>query len=110
VAGIFSSIETDSCIEALQQLRTEERLDVVGTDVLEENVLAFTLTDGPRRNAKTAILICQRDGVDDPDIVEDGETGDLAPIDETDDVPAEETEDIPAEETEEGSQDETIIE
>jgi hypothetical protein len=76
VAGFLSSFEAGgSCIDALHQLRTEERLEVVATEVLEDNVLAFTLSDGPRRAEKTAILICQRDvdGVDedDPEIGDD---------------------------------------
>jgi hypothetical protein len=97
------SFETGaSCIEALHLLRTEERLDIVSTEVLEDNVLAFTLTDGPRRAEKTAILICQRDldaaeDEGDPGIVDDGDfvdegTDDLAPIEETDDTIGDETE------------------
>ena len=62
VAGFLSSFEAgDSCIDALHQLRTEERLHIVATEVLEDNVLAYTLSDSPRLAAKTAILICQRD-------------------------------------------------
>jgi hypothetical protein len=97
VAGFLSSFEAgDSCIDALHQLRTEERLHIVATEVLEDNVLAYTLSDSPRLAAKTAILICQRDLdavedegdpaiVDDGDSMDDGATEDLPPIEETDD-------------------------
>lgn len=62
VAGFLSSFEPgEACIDALHQLRTEERLAIVATDVLEDNVVAYTLSDGPRRAEKTAILICQHD-------------------------------------------------
>jgi hypothetical protein len=74
VAGLLNgAIETEDCIEALHQLRTVERLDIVATDVLEDNVIAYTLSDGPRTAAKTAILVCQRevDAVDDADGAED---------------------------------------
>jgi len=101
VAGFLSSFEAGgSCIDALHQLRTEERLDVVATEVLEDNVLAFTLSDGPRRAEKTAILICQRevDGVDDE--ADSGIGDDLEPeiIEPTDDTPSETgpTEEAPA--------------
>jgi hypothetical protein len=76
VAGFLSSFEAgDSCIDALHQLRAEERLDIVATDMLEDNVLAFTLSDGSRRGAKTAILICQRD-IDATDEEDYSATGD----------------------------------
>jgi hypothetical protein len=70
VAGFLSSFEPgDACIDALHQLRTGERLAIVVTDVLEDNVVAYTLSDGPRRAEKNAILICQHDiaAVDDED-------------------------------------------
>jgi hypothetical protein len=85
VAGVLSSVEAGdapsfepgaSCIDALHHLRAEERLDIVSTDVLEDNVLAFTLSDGPRRGEKTAILICQHEVAADDD---GAETGDLPP-------------------------------
>jgi hypothetical protein len=106
VAGFLSSFEAGgSCIDALHQLRTEERLDIVATEVLEDNVLAFTLSDGPRRAEKTAILICQRD-VDATDDADDPQIGDdLDPeIIEPSDAADEPVEDIPAEiePTEEG--------
>jgi hypothetical protein len=103
VAGFLSSFEAgDSCIDALHQLRTEERLQIVATEVLEDNVLAYTLSDSPRRAEKTAILICQRDIdaaedegdpdiVEDGDIVDDGATDDLPPTEETDDTTGGET-------------------
>jgi len=102
VAGFLSSFEAgDSCIDALHQLRTEERLQIVATEVLEDNVLAYTLSDSPRLAEKTAILICQRDldaaeDEGDPGIVDDGDfvdegTDDLAPIEETDGTTGEET-------------------
>jgi hypothetical protein len=91
VGGFLSSFAAgDSCIDALHQLRSEERLQVVSTDVLEDNVLAFTLSDSPRIGEKTAILICQRavdDGAEDPAIVDE-------PVDDAgvvDDAPIEET-------------------
>jgi hypothetical protein len=76
VAGFLSSFEAGgSCIDALQQLRAVERLQVVSTDVLEDNVLAFTMSDSPRIGEKTAILICERDievaDEDDPAIDDD---------------------------------------
>lgn len=62
VAGLVSGFEPgDACIDALHQLRTEERLAIVASDVLEDNVVAYTLSDGPRRAEKTALLICQRE-------------------------------------------------
>jgi hypothetical protein len=62
VGGIVTCfLPGDACMETLHQLRTEERLDIVATDVLEDNVIAFTLDDGPRRAAKTAFLVCERD-------------------------------------------------
>jgi hypothetical protein len=66
VAGFLSDFaEGDSCIDALHQLRTEQRMQIVATDVLEDNVLAFTLGDSARLNEKTALLVCQRDDADD---------------------------------------------
>jgi hypothetical protein len=99
VAGVLSSFQPgDSCIDALHQLRSEERLDIVATDVLEDNVLAYTLSDGPRRGEKTAILICEReaDAVDDggdmdtgddlaPEVIEPGE--DMGETDGTEEAP-----------------------
>ncbi len=98
VAGFLSSFEAGgACIDALHQLRTEERLEIVATEVLEDNVLAFTLSDGPRRAEKTAILICQRDSdaVDDED---DAAIDDLEPeIIEPSDALNAPVEDLPAE-------------
>jgi len=38
VAGFLSDFaEGDSCIDALHQLRTEQRMQIVATDVLEDN-------------------------------------------------------------------------
>lgn len=102
VAGFLSSFEAGgSCIDALHQLRTEERLDVVATEVLEDNVLAFTLSDGPRRAEKTAILICQRDvdAVDEDDAIDDDLGPEIIePSEPTDDTPSETgpTEEAPA--------------
>jgi len=70
-----------SCIAALDQLRAEGRMEVMATDVIEDNVLAFTLGDvsegqGRRwhsrkwHSSRTAILVCERaadDLIDDPD-------------------------------------------
>jgi hypothetical protein len=76
VAGFLSSFEPGgSCIDALHQLRTQERLEIVATEVLEDNVLAYTLSDSPRIALKTAILICQRD-IDAVDGEDDPATGD----------------------------------
>jgi hypothetical protein len=44
--------------------------------VLEDNVLAFTLSDSPRINQKTALLVCQRD-VDEGDDASDDVDEDL---------------------------------
>lgn len=74
LGGIASDLDYTGrdCIETLHELRTEARLDIVSTDVLEDNVMAFTLTDGPRRSAKTAFLVCERslEEVDDSDMVD----------------------------------------
>lgn len=99
VAGVLSSFEADdSCIDALHQLRTEERLDIVSTEVLQDNVLAFTLSDGPRRAAKTAILICQLD-IDATEDEDGAETGDDlgSEVPELGDETVEETEETIAE-------------
>jgi hypothetical protein len=92
VGAFVSCFETgESCIDALHQLRNVERLEIVATDVLEDSVLAFTLSDSPRVLDKTALLICQRDlddvPEDDPDIVDEGE----APMDEPDDPTGDDT-------------------
>lgn len=84
VAGFTSEYDTgDSCIDALDQLRGEGRMEILATEVLEDNVLAFTLGDvsegrSRRRHrhshrwqsSSTAIIVCERatdDLVDDPD-------------------------------------------
>jgi hypothetical protein len=91
VAGFLSDFgEGDPCIDALHQLRTEQRMQIVATEVLEDNVLAFTLGDSPRLNEKTALLVCQRD-VDDADaagadVDEDLEGADDTIIEGTDDT------------------------
>jgi hypothetical protein len=72
VAGFVSNFgEGGACIDALQELRTGQRLQIVATDVLEDNVLAFTLSDSARINQKTALLVCQRDLEADDDVDED---------------------------------------
>lgn len=91
VVGFASDYDVgDSCIDALDQLRAEGRMEVMATEVLEDNVLAFTLGDvseshGRRwhsrkwHGSKTAILVCERqaDGVDDdPDGELDDPLGD----------------------------------
>ena len=83
VAGFLSDFaEGDSCIDALHQLRTEHRMQVLATEVLEDNVLAFTLGDSPRLNEKTALLVCQRD-VDADDDAGDDVDEDLEGTDDT---------------------------
>lgn len=84
VAGFTSEYDTgDSCIDALDQLRAEGRMEVMATDVLEDNVLAFTLGDASERHgrrwhsrkwhgSRTAILVCER-ATDDVDDDPDGE-------------------------------------
>jgi hypothetical protein len=98
VGGILTSFAPGQpCMDALHQLRTEERLDIVATDVLEDNVIAFTLSDGPRRAEKTALLVCERDldtaeDEGDPDLADEAATDGLAPtgdaLEPTDDAPA----------------------
>jgi hypothetical protein len=88
VGGILTSFAPgDACMDALHQLRTEERLDIVATDVLEDNVIAFTLDDGARRAEKTAFLVCERDpsgtpDESDEDVVDEPGTDPLAPVDD----------------------------
>lgn len=82
VAGFSSDYDVgDSCIAALDQLRAEGRMEVMATDVLEDNVLAFTLGDASEghgrrwhshrwQSSRTAILVCERaadDVADDPE-------------------------------------------
>lgn len=62
----------DPCINALHAMRVEERLHIVSTERLEDNVIAYTLTDGPRITDKTAILVCRRD-LDQEEVEEDPE-------------------------------------
>jgi hypothetical protein len=96
VAGFSSDFDVgDSCIDALDQLRAEGRLEVMATDVLEDHVLAFTLGDvseghGRRwhsrkwHGSRTAILVCERP-TDDLDDDPDGELGDPLEDDLVDD-------------------------
>jgi hypothetical protein len=110
VAGLVSSFEPgDACIDALHQLRTQERMELVSTEVLEDNVIAYTLADSPRLPEKTAILVCERevaavDEEDDSDVVDDPEAEAPAPADETDDG----TDDAAVDDSE--SSDETAVE
>jgi len=72
VLGLLTSFQPgDSCIDALHELRVMERMRIRSTDVLEDNVIAYTLTDGPRISSKTAILVCLRD-VEDEETLDEG--------------------------------------
>lgn len=106
VGGILASPEAASCIEALHQLRSVERLEIVATDVLEDNVLAFTLSDSSRLAEKTAILLCQRDvAAEDEDDLASGD--DLEP-----EVlePSDDTGDATGDATDDALQDEALVE
>lgn len=75
--GLVSSFQPgDSCIDALHEMRVMERLRIASTEVLEDNVIAFTLTDGPRISDKTAILVCRRI-VEEAEVEDDGDAADL---------------------------------
>jgi hypothetical protein len=76
---VFDFSEGDPCIEVLNQLRTDQRLEIVATEVLEDNLLAFTLADSPRIKEKTALLVCQRDVDAGDDVDEDLEGTDTIP-------------------------------
>jgi len=72
VLGLMTSFQPgDSCIDALHEMRVMERMRIQSTDVLEDNAIAYTLTDGPRISSKTAILVCRRD-VEEEDLDETG--------------------------------------
>jgi hypothetical protein len=74
--GLVSSFQPgDPCIDALHEMRVIERLRIVSTEVLEDNVIAFTLTDGPRISDKTAILVCRV--VEEAQVEDDGDAADL---------------------------------
>lgn len=96
--GLVSSFQPgDSCIDALHEMRVMERMGIVSTEVLEDNVIVYTLTDGPRISDKTAILVCRRDVEEDQ--VEDDSEDDLeeTPVEdlellEEDDAAAEDSE------------------
>lgn len=62
VLGFTSSFqEGDACLDALHEMRSAERMQIVSTEVLQPNVIAYTLADGPRAGKKTAIMVCERD-------------------------------------------------
>jgi hypothetical protein len=82
--GLVSSFQPgDSCIDALHEMRVMERMRIVSSEVLEDNVIAYTLTDGPRIADKTAILVCRRDVEE--DLADDSE-------DDLEEIPVEELE------------------
>lgn len=100
VAGFVSNFgEGDACIDALQEFRAEQRLEVVATDVLEDNVVAFTLADSARIKQKTALLVCQRDldaddGDEDLEGTDDTTVDPLQPVDEPGDDTGDATDDL----------------
>jgi len=92
-AGFVSSFQTgDACIDALHEMRETERMRIVSSEVLEDNVIAFTLADSSRIGEKTAILVCERDMGDDAAPQADPTAEASEPAETFDDTGLEETE------------------
>jgi len=79
VMGLVTSVQPgDPCIDALHGLRVTERMHIASTETLEDNVIAYTLTDSPRIGDKTAILICRRELADDEALEESSTDEEMA--------------------------------